>query len=120
MADWQRKIYLNPEWDKAKEGEISRQALAASIAKKLRALEPFGNSLSDLNEMRDDIAADFESMSKEEYLSIIDFDAQMCALYDWGDERISPEWNGRKCCWIDSMSPAPLSALARSEREMPR
>jgi hypothetical protein len=107
MADWQRHLYLNPEWDQAKEGGISRQQLSASIAAKLRGLAPFPATLAELNEQREDIAVDFASMATEKDLSISDFDGQMCVLYDWGDERISPEWNGKKACWIDTMSRSP-------------
>lgn len=113
MAQWQRKILLNPEWDQAKDGTISNQLLALSIANKLRALKPFGGEDADLDDSREDIIADFESMSRDATLTTSEFDNQMGALFDWGDQTIGGSgWNGKKACWIDTMSPANKSPAA--------
>lgn len=116
MAQWQRKILLNPEWDQAKDGKISNQLLALSIATKLRALKPFGGEDADLDDSREDIIADFEEMSRDETLTVSEFDNQMGALFDWGDQTIGGSgWNGKKACWIDTMSAVGASPRSKLE-----
>jgi len=104
MANWQRHIYLNPEWQQAKDGEITIQALAAVLAKRLRALKPFGVRDEDLNEKRDEIAEEFEYIAKTPTATRDDFDNWMEELYDWGDTRLEQGWTGKKVCWVDTMS----------------
>lgn len=104
MANWQRKILLNPEWDQAKEGEISIQALAASIAKKLRAVRDFSEADADLNDARDELADEFNGLSEDADATRNDFDCVMHSLYDWGDQALDQNWNGKKACWIDTIS----------------
>jgi hypothetical protein len=110
MANWQRHLYLNPEWQQAKDGSITIQALAAVIAKRLRALRPFGERDEDLNEKRDEIAEEFEYIAKTPDATRDDFDNWMCDLYDWGDTRLEQVWNGKKVCWVDTMSRKPRSS----------
>lgn len=104
MADWQRTLRLNPEWERAKKGEITRQELARSIAAKLNRLRDFGSGIAELNDERDGIAEEFEALADDKNATTQDFDSVMESLYDWGDQRISPEWNGKKVCWIDTMT----------------
>jgi len=104
MANWQRKILLNPEWSQAQDNEITVQALAASIAKKLRAVSNFTGSNADLNDTRDEIADEFEWLSEDDSAGRDDFDCLMSSLYDWGDQKLDENWNGKKVCWVDTMS----------------
>lgn len=113
MADWQRKLILNPEWDQAQENEIATQELARSIAVKLRALEPFSDNSLRPNEWdaeRDEIAETFEALAADKNATQSDFNRVMQGLYDWGDTRMDAQWNGKKVCWIDTMSNAPAKA----------
>lgn len=105
MANWQRKIVLNPEWELARDGEFSMQHLAAAIAQRLKALTPFSDD--ELEEGRQDIIWEFEQISKSDDATTSDIDAAMEALYDWGDTRMDDVWNGRKACWVDTFSSAP-------------
>ena len=41
MAKWQRTIRLNPEWDQCRDGIITIQSLASSIAQKLSLIRDF-------------------------------------------------------------------------------
>lgn len=108
MADWQRTLRLNPEWDRAQEHEISTQELARSIAAKLRSLAPFSaDRLIRPNEWdneRDEITDRFEILATSPAASQQEFNCVMQDLYDWGDQRMYAQWNGKKVCWIDTMS----------------
>ena len=104
MANWQRKIILNPEWDQAKDGEISYQELAAVITKRLRALKPFKAELDDLNEELTEIADEFEWLGASADTNVAAIDDLMHRLYDWGDQRLDGDWNGKKVCWVDTLT----------------
>jgi hypothetical protein len=105
MAKWQRTIKLNPEWDQCSDDEITRQELAASIARKLSALRPLAHEWAE--ETRLELAETFEDMSRDETLSEDEFNGMMNDLYDWGDTSLDSHWNGAKPCWIDCMTPVP-------------
>src|SRR5690242_4000049 len=100
MANWQRTIRLNPEWDQAKEGEISIQALAAIVAKKLRAIRPFGEDYEDLNETREELIDEFESLASDPTAGTSAFDYVMESLFNWGDTSLDGRFGGKKACWI--------------------
>lgn len=102
MADWQRRIRLNLEWEQAKEGEISTQELAAAISKRLKALTPFKDEY--VEQSRLDLVDEFESAAEDADLTVDNFDYLMSELYDWGDMRLDDTWNGKKVCWIDTMT----------------
>jgi hypothetical protein len=107
MADWQRTLRLNPEWDQCKADEITLQQCAASIAVKLRALAPFSDDpLHPLewDSERDELTERFEGLAGDETATSDEFNSIMDDLYDWGDTRMEPRWNGKKVCWIDTMS----------------
>jgi hypothetical protein len=106
MANWQRSIKLNPEWQQAKDGEITIQQLAAVLAKRLRTLRPFGESDDDLNEKRDEIAEEFEYIAQTATATAEDFDNWMEELFDWGDTSLDQGWPRKKACWVDTISPA--------------
>lgn len=105
MANWKRKILLNPEWDLAQDHKITPQELAASIAVKLRDLTPFlGDDLHYLNEDREDIAEQFSEFSQDAEATQRDFNYLMNDFYDWADAPLDGKWNGAKVCWIDTMT----------------
>lgn len=99
MADWQRVLQLKPEWEQAKEGDISIQSLAETVAVLLAKLKPFDDEY--INEERDDIVADFNDLAANEDATADDFDDTMNRLYDWADTSLDSSWNGKKVCWVD-------------------
>lgn len=102
MANWQRHIYLNPEWEQAQEGEISTRELATVVSKRLKALTPFKDEY--VEQSRLDLVDEFEAAAEDADLTVDDFDYLMNELYDWGDIRLDGNWNGKKVCWIDTMT----------------
>jgi hypothetical protein len=114
MADWQRHIYLNPEWEQAREREIEPQRLAAAIAERINALLPFSDPY--IEHKRLELAEDFESAATDSELDFDDVDYLMVELYDWGDIEIDGKWNGKKVCWIDTISQGAALARARGEK----
>lgn len=117
MAQWQRTIRLQPTWDKAKSHEISIQELAAVISKKLKALRPFNDDYIDSE--RDNLVDEFEGLAEDESADREDFDDIMCRLYDWGDMKLDNDWNGKKVCWIDTIS-GPRAGIAMTATEPAR
>ena len=110
MANWQRTIRLNPEWDQAIDGEITCQQLAASIAKKLKSIAPFGSDRADVNDELAELIERFDSSADDKTTDIPSIDYAMCDLYDWGDISLDGEWNGKKVCFIDTFSAAKETA----------
>jgi hypothetical protein len=104
MANWQRKLVLNPEWGQAQEHEISVQQLARSVATKLRALKPFKAEFDDINEGREEITENFEALAEDETATQANFNSALEDLFNWGDQRLDGDWNGKKVCWIDTMT----------------
>jgi hypothetical protein len=101
MTDWQRKLQLQPEWDRASEHEIPIQQLAGVIADRLRALAPFTGEFEDIEDQKQELADQFESMSQDETLTTSQFDYAMQDLYDWGDTQIAGKFfDAKKVCWI--------------------
>jgi hypothetical protein len=106
MADWQRHLYLQPEWGKAEDQEMAHRELAKVIATKITALEPFGGALE---KERLALAEAFEMLSRQTAVSADDIDTWMERLYDWGDTSLGGR---KKACWVDTFSrcPRPLDA----------
>lgn len=107
MADWQRKLRLQPEWGMAQEGEIEISELAAVLAKRLRALEPFHGvnmTTMDLDDERQDLADEFEALAADPDAGTAEVDSVMERLYNWGDTSLGGNWPGRKACWVDTMT----------------
>jgi hypothetical protein len=102
MANWQRTLILNPEWDQALSYEITPQALAASIASKLKNLRPFG--LEDIEAERVELVEEFEYLSDSDETDFQEINDLMSQLYDWGDTPLDGHWNGKKVCFIDTIS----------------
>jgi len=115
MADWQRKVLLNPEWTQAQEHEISTQELARSVAAKLRTLDPFEDEDDEYNLEREGLIEEFDGLAADETATQEDFNYVMQSLYDWGDQRMDPHWNGKKVCWIDTMSDVPAKLEGTSQ-----
>jgi hypothetical protein len=118
MANWQRTVRLNPEWQLAKDGGITIQQLASSMVAKLKLIKPFAPDplcadpidceleeiIERLQFLADDSAADRE-----------EFDDIMSDLYDWGDISLGGAWPGKKVCWIDTISGSPSVALQQDQ-----
>lgn len=103
MANWQRKIMLNPEWTQAQEGEISVAELAQSVVLKFKGMRPLQNN-DDLNEELADILDEMDAIASDQQSTMSDFDDVMHRLYDWADTPLDDRWNGKKVCWIDTIS----------------
>ncbi len=106
MADWQRTIHLNPEWDKALNEEISPQEMAGIVAKRLASLSPLTGSvaLAIAELVRGQLIEEFEQLAKDEDAGDNEFNELMTQLYDWGDRTLDNHWNGKKVCFIDTIS----------------
>lgn len=108
MANWQRHLRLQPEYGRAQDDELSICELAGVVAKRLRALRPLGDE--SLDNERDEIAEEFESLAGDPNASTNDFDEAMHRLFDWGDTSLDESWNGKKACWVDTISDPARSA----------
>jgi hypothetical protein len=98
MAQWQRTLDIARAWKAHDADELTIQELAGIIAAGLRKMVPFPQVLVD--EARREIADTFESLEQEEDVDVDDFDATMADLYDWGDQSLDGQWNGKKVCWV--------------------
>lgn len=116
MADWQRKINLNPEWSQCKAGEITLQECARSIVVKLQAVAPFSSTDCILIDAeREELIERFADIGAETDPDRYEFDGLMTDLYDWGDTALDSKWNGKKVCWIETMLPARQKGTADVE-----
>lgn len=97
MANWQRRLDIRDVWDKAGK-EMTVQELAAVIAKRLKALNPFGDE--DIDNQRDEMVEGFQSFSDDKEGTKDEFDSLMSELYDWGDIALDSAWPPKKVCWI--------------------
>lgn len=102
MADWQRKLKLNPEWDEANDDETKVAALAQVIAQRLKALEPFNDE--GIDGERDEIVDEFNDLSSNQDATFEDLNSIMNRLWDWGDTPLDNKFGGKKVCFIDTMS----------------
>lgn len=103
MANWQRHIYLQPEWGRAQEQVMTKQELATVIAKRLKSLVPFSDEY--IEGQREELIDMFDDAADDETLTTADFDWCMNELYDWGDIQISGSFfDAQKVCWIDTIS----------------
>lgn len=104
MANWQRRLELQPEWGMAQDDEITVHRLATVIAERLSALRPFGDER--LDEERDELVWLFEDFSKSADLDKGDFDGIMEQLYDWADTALDNGWPRKKVCWVNTLKSA--------------
>lgn len=102
MANWLRKLNISEEWKKADNGELSEQELSGIIAKKLKELSDFGGKFEYLDEEKQELIDVFEDASKDEELTQGYFNTLMNELYNWSDIKLDNEFNGKKCCWINT------------------
>ncbi len=101
MANWQRKLELQPEWEKVKNDEISIQEMSSVIAKRLKALKPLPWDFAE--DKRLELVEEFEWLAESSDVDRDDFDNWLNDLYDWGDIHIDGGvFNGRKVCWINT------------------
>lgn len=98
MAKWQSRIELADLWEARERDELTIVQLAKAVAVRIRvsglAWFRFGGEGSDL----DTIADSFDSCGDD----VEEFDSYLEELYDWGDEALDDQWNGRKRCWINT------------------
>ena len=98
MADWKNTVDFSVQKKSFLDGKLSLQDLAAAAAKAVRSAIHSLND--DLKFERDRIADEFDSIATDSVATAEDFDDVLERLYDWGDTRLSPEWNGKKVAWI--------------------
>lgn len=97
MANWQRRLDIRDVWDKDK---MTVQELAAVIANRLKALNPFGDEYID--NQREELVDEFQSFSEDKEGTKGEFDSLMSELYDWGDISLDSAWPPKKVCWIST------------------
>lgn len=102
MAQWQRTLRLQPEWGRAQDGSVPVHELAGVIAARLKSLVPFKDER--VEDARQDLIREFEQLSQDDDTDVEEFDHWMNELYDWGDQSLDGKWNGKKVCWIDTIS----------------
>lgn len=94
MAKWQRTLNLLPEWERAKNDEITVTELGRVTADRLSALRPFG--IEYLDTQREELAEQFRDVR-----DVADFDYAMSELYDWADTPLDNNpFGGLKVCWV--------------------
>lgn len=102
MANWQRKVMLNPEWAQAQDGELPIHKLAGVIASRLKAIFPFADDA--VEDQREELVWQFEQIAKDEAATSQELDSAMGELFDWADTSLDGKWNGKRVCWIDTIS----------------
>ena len=100
MANWQRKLDIKDEWERAKAGEISMQDLARTVASKLKDLPDFGGKLEDIDLEKQDLIDAFDDLAMDLSANNSDFDSLWDELYNWGDTNLDGKFNAKKVCWI--------------------
>lgn len=94
MADWQRKLDLKDVWD-----TNDVHLIAKTASDRLKELAPLNDDA--LDEEREVIAYDFETVAADQDACVDDFDEVMARLYDWGDTHLDGTiLGGKKVCWI--------------------
>jgi hypothetical protein len=97
MANWATTLNLLPEYDEARAGNITIQALAAVVAERLGKLKWPAQFESDQEELADE----FDCLSQDPDANVSDFDDVLERLYDVADARIdNSPWPYRKLCWV--------------------
>ena len=99
MSKWKTKLKIAEEFQQAKRGEITGQALAGLIAQKLEKLRSFSDSY--IEEEKDSIVDEFKEFS-EEGGENGEFDYIFEKLYDWADISLDGKFGGEKVCWIET------------------
>ncbi|MFL6709257.1 MAG: hypothetical protein ACJ8HI_13725 [Massilia sp.] len=96
MADWQRTLPLKDVWPSR-----DPRIIAAVIAERLSKLAPL--AVDHVDEERDEIVDEFQSIAADPNASTEDFDDVLCRLYDWADTPLDDDkWNGKKVCWVQT------------------
>ena len=101
MADWQRTLNLQPEWEQALAKEISVQALAKVVADRLAKLEPFGDEFIDTQ--RSNLVEEFTWLAEDPESEVEEFDELKSRLYDWADFPIDEAWPTKRVCWVKTV-----------------
>lgn len=99
MAQWQRKLELADVY-RIGDDEEKVPELAGIIATRLLALAPFG--IDDIDEERAEIVNMFKEVESEK-LGFDEFNDAMENLYNWADQPLDDNWNGKKVCWVNTL-----------------
>jgi len=103
MANWQR--VLNVSKERAQFNEDSDQhAYCLAVATKLREMTPFPsvNKRYEMVEKQRLLLADeFESMGKDPETDVPDVHELEERLFNWADQSLDGNWNGKKVCWVE-------------------
>lgn len=94
MANWLNTIDIVTEYNAAVEDTNNIPELAAAIANKLNALEPFRDPR--IEEQRNFLIGDFEYLAEKCCDDADEFDFSFETLYEWADKSTC----GGKVCWI--------------------
>jgi hypothetical protein len=102
MAQWMRKLDVKDVWKKAEARQITPQELAKVVADRLENLAPFfiNGKWSDIELEKQDLVEAFRNFASEEDFTFNDFDHLWREVYDWADQSLDGNWNGKKVCWV--------------------
>ena len=109
MANWQLKLQLGDVYHSG----LPIPKLAKTVAERLAALKIDALMLlaaSDLEDVREDIVLGFLALASDPDADADDFDEVMERLYDWADTSLDDYWNGRKVCWVNTITAEEVSA----------
>ena len=98
MAQWQRKLRLSDVYSMGEDEERVPE-LAGIVANRLAAMKPFG--IDDIDTERDEIVDMFKEVELGK-LGFDEFNESMERLYDWADQKLDGDWNGKKVAWIET------------------
>ena len=99
MANWQRTLKMQPEWDQANDGEITTAALAKIVSKRLSALDPFdAESWEEVTRL--ELVEEFEDLADVPELTQEEFNWFWAKLYEWADTPLDDKFGGKKVCWV--------------------
>lgn len=99
MALWIQTLNLLPEWEQAKEGDISTCELARVVSERLSALVAYDDPY--VEDERENLVDGFLALAEDDTVTEEDFDEVMVDLYDWADISVGGVFPKiRKVCWI--------------------
>jgi hypothetical protein len=97
MANWKYTLNVKNEWEATKAGDMTLQAFAAFVVKKLDRL-----GIKDDEELLG-IVDELSDIAQDEEADVEWFDNVWSSLYDWADQSVGQSavsiWPD-KMCWI--------------------
>lgn len=95
VADWKCTLELGDVYHVG----LSIPKLAGIVSERLEKLR-----LPMLDrDRREEIAADFLSLSEDQDATADEFDEIMAQLFDWADTKLDDAWPGKRLCWVNTM-----------------